>query len=248
VRRAGILLALVLAAVAPAGAAVAATVTGYGCSHGGRALRVATRCAPGATTVDVLVIGAIHGNETAGRAVVQRLAQGAPPAGTCWHLLSTLNPDGVARGTRQNARGVDLNRNFPYRWSGGGRPFDVFFPGRARASERETRAALAMVRAIRPDVTIWYHQHRTMTVRPPLPWREALAGAYARVARLPVQTYPGPELFGTASSWQHAEFPLSLALVIELPAGALDAASLRRHVAAVRTVGTLARFDRADVP
>ncbi|MCW2920428.1 MAG: murein peptide amidase [Thermoleophilia bacterium] len=114
-------------------------------------------------------------------------------------------------------------------------------------SERETRAALAMIRAIRPDVTIWYHQHRAMTVRPPLPWREALAGVYARVSGLPMRFYPGPELHGTASSWQHAELPASLALVVELPAGALDAAGVHRHVAAVRTVATLARFDGADV-
>ena len=220
-------------------------VTAYGTSHGGRALRVAHRCASDAT-VDVLVIGAMHGTETAGQAIVRRLGQGAPPPGTCWHLLSALNPDGVARGTRQNARGVDLNRNFPFRWRRGGRPFDVFYPGRARASERETLAALAMVRAIRPDVTIWYHQHRNMTVRPPLPWREALAGAYARASGVVMRTYPGPPLSGTASSWQHAELPRSLALVVELPAGALDVAAVRRHVAAVRSVGTLARFDRAD--
>ncbi len=246
----------VVAAIPPV--AVAATsdptsparsgVTAFGVSHQGRALRVAHRCAPDAT-VDVLVIGAIHGNEDAGRAVVRQLGQGAPPPGVCWHLLTALNPDGVVRGTRQNARGVDLNRNFPLRWRGGGRAFDVFYPGRARASERETRAALAMIRAIRPDVTVWYHQHATMTIRPPLPWRVALASAYARVSRLAMREYTiGGPLYGTASSWQHAEQPMSLALVIELPAGSLDAREVRRHVAAVRTVATFARFDRADVP
>ncbi len=235
------------AATSDPGSTASAGVAGYGTSHGGRAIRVSHRCAEGAT-VDVLVIGAIHGNETAGRAVVRRLVQLAPPPGTCMHLLSALNPDGVAARTRQNARGVDLNRNFPFDWRGGGRAWQTFFPGRARASERETRAALAMIRDIRPDVTVWYHQHATMTIRPPLPWRIALAQAYARTSRLPMREYTlGGRLYGTASSWQHAELPQSVALVVELPAGPLDAGGVRRHANAVRAVATLARFDRADV-
>ncbi len=239
---------LALAVALSGASSSSAAVTQFGPSQLGRPIQVVSRCALGATTVDVLVVGAIHGNEVAGRAVVRELGESIPPPGTCWHLLSSLNPDGMARRTRQNARGVDLNRNFPFSWTGGGRAFDVFYPGRARASERETRAALAMVRAIRPDVTIWYHQHRNMVDRPRLPWREALAGAYARVSRLPFYRYPGPALHGTATSWQQAEQPLSLAFVVELPAGELDGVAVRRHVAAVRTIGTLARFDRADVP
>ena len=79
-----------------------------------------------------------------------------------------------------------------------------------------------------------------------MPWRRALAGAYARVSGVAMRSYPGPELHGTASSWQHAERQQSLALVVELPAGALGPAVDGRHVAAARTVATLARFDRAD--
>ena len=35
-------------------------------------------------------------------------------------IIANLNPDGVARRTRQNARGVDLNRNFPSEWQANG--------------------------------------------------------------------------------------------------------------------------------
>ncbi len=59
----------------------------------------------------VLVVGCIHGDECAGTAVVRRLEQLPPPDFDLW-VVPTLNPDGRAAGTRENARGVDLNRNF----------------------------------------------------------------------------------------------------------------------------------------
>ena len=82
----------------------------------------------GAGPVKLLVVGSIHGNETAGRAVLARLRRSTPPAGVELWLVDSVNPDGVRRGTRQNARGVDLNRNFGRRWAGGGRAFDTYFP------------------------------------------------------------------------------------------------------------------------
>ena len=64
-----------------------------------------------------LVVGAIHGDEGAGRAVVRALVRSdSAPAGTQAWLVSTANPDGSARRTRGNARGVDLNRTFPRGW------------------------------------------------------------------------------------------------------------------------------------
>ena len=100
----------------------------------GRAIRV-TRVGDPAAPTAVLVVGSIHGTETAGHAVIARLRRAVPPAGVRLLLVRTANPDGVARGTRQNARGVDLNRNFPFRWRGGGRPFDTYHPG-PRPGER----------------------------------------------------------------------------------------------------------------
>jgi protein MpaA len=215
----------------------------FGTSVQGRPIRVAKRC--GATPiVDVLVIGVIHGNETAGLPVVASLARSAPPAGQCLWLLASINPDGQRSATRHDARGVDLNRNFPFDWMGGGSPFDTYYPGPARASEPETRATLAMVRRIHPDVTIWYHQHLAMVIRPPLPWRQALASTYSSTSGLAMRDYPGGHLHGTASAWQHAEQPFSAALVVELPAGRLPSISVRRHASAVLATGAAAAADR----
>src|SRR4051812_3379913 len=57
-----------------------------------------------------LLVGVIHGNETAGMAVADRLRSWRPPPRAALWIVPDLNPDGVAAGTRQNANGVDLNR------------------------------------------------------------------------------------------------------------------------------------------
>jgi predicted deacylase len=57
----------------------------------------------------VLVFGCIHGTECAGIAVARALER-AHAHVDLW-IVPDLNPDGYARGTRQNGRGVDLNAN-----------------------------------------------------------------------------------------------------------------------------------------
>src|SRR5215218_7077960 len=130
--------------------------------EGGRSLRgeriVAVRRGAPDAPVRVLVTGSIHGTEPAGLAVIRRLRRLKPPGGVQVWTVRTVNPDGLARGTRQNVHGVDLNRNFPRRWRGGGTPFDGYYPGPRAASEPETRALMRLVRTIRPSVSIHYHQ------------------------------------------------------------------------------------------
>jgi protein MpaA len=64
----------------------------------------------------VLVIGAIHGNERAGIAIVRRLSHDAQTRRVRLWVIDDLNPDGAHADTRGNAHAVDLNRNFPWRW------------------------------------------------------------------------------------------------------------------------------------
>jgi N-acetylmuramoyl-L-alanine amidase/Zinc carboxypeptidase len=193
--------------------------------------------------VKLLVVGSIHGNETAGRAVLARLRRSTPPAGAELWLVDTVNPDGVRRGTRQNARGVDLNRNFGRRWAAGGRPFDTYFPGRRAFSEPESRAVRRLVRRLRPAVTVWYHQHMRL-VNLSSGADPRVVRAYARRVGLPARTLPN--YHGTATSWQNHTFPGTNAFVVELPAGPLSPASARRHAKAALRAGEEAASEAAE--
>jgi protein MpaA len=177
----------------------------------------------------LLVVGCIHGDECAGRAVVRLLERSPPPLHADLWLLDDLNPDGFARGTRQNGRGVDLNRNFPSEWHPIGRRWDPQYSGPRSLSERETRIAVKLVLRVRPAISIWFHQPQAI-VRAwgrsiPAARRYALlAGAAFRALR-----WPG----GTASNWQNHRFRGASSFVVELPPGPLARRAAARYARAV---------------
>src|SRR3954454_2499825 len=71
--------------------------------------------------VTVVLVGCIHGNEDDGIGIVKGLGRWTPPSNTCLYIVKSMNPDGNAASDsnalhlkgRLNARGVNLNRNFP---------------------------------------------------------------------------------------------------------------------------------------
>ncbi|HSC92518.1 MAG TPA: DUF2817 domain-containing protein [Gaiellaceae bacterium] len=180
----------------------------------------------------VLVIGCIHGDECAGTTVTRRLLRAGAPVGVQVYVVQSLNPDGLARGVRQNARGVDLNRNFGAEWRPVGRRWSPQFAGPRAWSEPETRLARRLIERIRPDVTIWFHQPQAL-VRA---WGGSVAAArrYARLAGMSYRSLRWPH--GTGPNWQNHRFPGAAAFVVELPRGRLPARSVERHVAAVLRV------------
>ena len=235
-----LLLASLIALLSPAGAGAET----FGRSSQGRPLDV-VRIGDPAAPARLLVVGSIHGNETAGHAVIARLRRLEPPAGVQLWLVRTVNPDGVRRGTRQNARGVDLNRNFPFRWAGGGRPFDTYFPGRTPASEPETRALQRLIADVEPDLTVHYHQHMRL-VALAHGADNAPVRAYARRVGLPVRRLPYYR--GTVTSWQNRRAPDTTAFVVELPAGRLSRRAARRHARAVLALGPAAAASAVPKP
>ncbi len=177
--------------------------------------------------IRMLIVGCIHGNECAGIAVARALERARIPA-DLW-IVPDLNPDGRALGTRQDGRGVDLNANWSSQWRGGGRPWDVYYPGPHPFSERETRLARDLILRIRPRVTVWYHQHMDVVWA----WGPSSAAGrvYARAAGM--RFYHHPWLPATASNWQNHRLPDAAAFTVELPAGRLSPAQVRRQVRAV---------------
>jgi protein MpaA len=109
----------------------------------------------------VLVIGSMHGDEPAGVNVARFLRDNN--AGYHWQrnvevwIILSINPDGLALHTRQNARHVDLNRNFPYQWVKADAG-NQYYSGPSAASEPETQALMSFDKTYRPKTEMIFHQ------------------------------------------------------------------------------------------
>lgn len=141
----------------------------------------------------VLYTGAIHGNEVSTKSLMDRWIQELEanpakiPGGKRVIIVPTINPDGLARGSRVNARNVDLNRNFG---TGDWRK-DIqhtngtSFPGGggdAAMSEPETRAIAGFVAQQRPELVVSYHSIGGMVISNQGGQANARAGQYSRLS------------------------------------------------------------------
>ncbi|MEO1174269.1 MAG: M14 family metallopeptidase, partial [Myxococcota bacterium] len=204
----------------------------------------------------VLLSGGQHANETstplhvldAARIFLEKRSE-APYVD--WFNRMTLvvvplvNPDGYVHRTRKNTRqavegqtrfGVDLNRNYPFRWNTAptrftsADPNSRFFRGPTAGSEPEVRAIMELAERERFVAAINYHSAATKLIvpysapgiseQPPLPWEvaEAIIGALphrfrGRRYRATRGLYP---VAGGEKDWMFHEFG-TLAYVLELP-------------------------------
>jgi murein peptide amidase A len=165
-----------------------------------------------ASRVKVVVVGCIHGDEPAGIAIANILAaRGAPPGVDLW-VVPDMNPDGVAAHTRENARGVDLNRNFPWDWHKPARQAWAYTP-HGPLSEPESRAMYRLFLRLKPKLVIWYHQ--ALGVVDESGGSIGLERFYSNLVHLPLKRltrYPG-----SGTSWVDHHFPGSTSFVVELP-------------------------------
>ncbi len=228
-RPASLLASVIAAAVMTSTAVAAARTVVIGHSVRGRPI-VASVLGADSASRKILLVGCIHGNECAGRSILAALARGPAPAGVQLWLVGTMNPDGAAAETRQNADGVDLNRNFPYRWRPVAGP--TYYSGAHPLSEPETRAAVRLIERIRPTVTIWYHQHEDLVDM--AGGDRGVARRYAELSGLRATCLAF--LPGTASEWSDHTFPGTTSFVVELPAGPVGRSALAKHLYALEEI------------
>ncbi|UFN46112.1 M14 family zinc carboxypeptidase [Nocardioides okcheonensis] len=158
----------------------------------------------------IVMVSTMHGNEPHTRAILESLRDGRAIRGVDLWVVPTYNPDGLARGTRRNAHGVDLNRNFPYAWADLDGSYES---GPRAASEPETRAMMRFLRDVDPLRVISFHQPLngvdTDTKDP------RFARRLARALRLPRTSLDcGGLCHGTMTMWFNHHFRGS-ALTVE---------------------------------
>lgn len=165
-------------------------VSSIGTSVKGRAI---TSYTLGSGPQVVLFTGAIHGSEASTRSLMMRWIdelEARPrqiPADKSVVIVPTINPDGLASGSRVNANNVDLNRNFATSdWK-----TDITttsntpFPGGGGASamsEPETKAIANLVGRLKPRLVLSYHSIGGLVAANQTGDSSSRAGTYAKLS------------------------------------------------------------------
>jgi murein peptide amidase A len=167
-----------------------------------------------------LLVGGIHGNEPASTEAVVDLVerlQLAPPHGACVWVIPALNPDGLVGNRKDNARDVDLNRNFPARnFTRTHRP--GYDPGAAPLSEPESAMLAGLIEREQIDAVVAVHApFACINFDGPA---RAWAAAVSTASGWPVWDSIGYDTPGSLGTWVGVDCGIPI-LTVELPPGTL---------------------------
>lgn len=117
----------------------------------------------GDLSAKVLVVGVVHGDEPQGKFLIEEYLKKNPFDNLLF--IPCLNPDGLAKSTRTNSNGVDLNRNFPTKNWGKNLGINAscddnttqYYGGKFPASEIETQFLINVVEEYKPELILTLH-------------------------------------------------------------------------------------------
>ncbi|HFK5751941.1 TPA: murein tripeptide amidase MpaA [Enterobacter ludwigii] len=165
--------------------------------------------APDADRNSGLIIAGTHGDENSSVVTLSCALRTLTTSLRRHHVILAVNPDGCQLGLRANARGIDLNRNFPaanwragetvYRWNSSAEERDVvLLTGDTPGSEPETQALCQLIHKIHPAWVVTFHDPLACIEDPRhTELGEWLANAFA----LPLVSSVGYETPGSFGSW-----------------------------------------------
>lgn len=185
-----------------------------------------------------LILAGTHGDEAASIVTLSCALRTLPEALRRHHVVLAVNPDGCQLGLRANARGVDLNRNFPaanwqpgetvYRWNSAADERDVrLSSGEQAGSEPETQALCQLIHQLQPRWVVTFHEPLACIEDPQA---SPLGHWLAEQTALPLVSSVGYATPGSFGSWC-ADLSLPV-ITAELPAISTDEAS-ERYLAAM---------------
>lgn len=175
-----------------------------------------------------LILAGTHGDETASIVSLSCALRSIEAGQLRHHVVLSMNPDGNQLGTRTNANGVDLNRNFAsqnwqaggtvYRWSTHEPERDVAVgTGDAGNSEPETAALCQLIETLNPAWVTSFHEPLACIDDPSF---SPLAHWLSQKMNLPMVKDVGYDTPGSFGSWC-AERDL-LCVTVELPPVSAD--------------------------
>ena len=219
------------------------TTSVYGYSVKGRALVAYNFGASGPVT---LYVGAIHGNESSSSGILKTWIDDLEASPSLYSgkrvvVVPTINPDGLAAGTRTNSRGVNLNRNFPTDgWSKDINDTDGYHAGGGGSeplSEPEAKALASFTTSLRPRLLLSYHAVGSLVTGDPGGYSAGYASKYASLVGYRDATGQAGtfdyDITGAYEDWTYSKQGIP-SMVIEL--GSYGYSNFQHHQSAMRAM------------